>query len=169
MAKKRKGFKLKWPVTPEQSQYMARRQEENIEVAKRNPNEAWMAEKLKGIGLKWSRQSRWGYRIFDFWNAEKGIAVEVDGPTHKKDWDEKRDRYNYERSAIVVIRVRNLNEEDATSALERIAELGTWNERREKMGLKPVRACTMQIEKKKRLLAEGKDIMSGGRMRYSGY
>ena len=38
-----------------------------------------MAEKLAATGHRWSRQAIWGKRIFDFWCATLGIAVEVDG------------------------------------------------------------------------------------------
>lgn len=150
---------MKWPTTKETHAYMKRRQQENVERSKTNRSEAWMAEKLKRTGLKWKPQAQWGYRLFDFWNALKGIAVEVDGLTHNEAYDAVRDRYNYERSGIVVIRVRNGNEADAHEALERIAALNTWNERREMLGLTPIRLGGRAASERG---AQGPDNEGGG-------
>jgi len=99
-----------------------------------------MKEILKETGLEWSRQSRWGYRIFDFWNHYKGIAIEVDGLEHKKDYDEYRDKSNLITSGILVIRVRNMNKEDAVLALSIIEKESCWNERRSNFKLKPIKS-----------------------------
>lgn len=66
---------------------MKDRQIHNRKICIDNPNENWAAEQLKATGLKWTRQAQWGYRLFDFWNALKGIVVEVDGLSHKQDYD----------------------------------------------------------------------------------
>lgn len=125
---------MRWTTSKEESDYMARRQKENVAASKNSKAEAWMAEKLKETGLKWTRQARWGYRLFDFWNAHLGIAVEVDGPEHEKDYDEVRDTYAYLRSGIVVLRVRNFDEFDASLALDSIASSRTWKQRRTEVG-----------------------------------
>lgn len=98
--------------------------------------EAWMADKLASTGMKWTRQAQWGYRLFDFWSAKLGVAVEVDGSEHKKEYDAYRDEYNYRRSGIIVLRVRNMNEEDAQKALLEIASCKEdWRQRRKSMGI----------------------------------
>lgn len=97
-----------------------------------------MLEHLKTTGYKWKRQRQWGYRLFDFWNTKIGIAVEVDGLTHDKNYDAIRDEYNYKTSGILVLRVRNFNEDDASKVLAQIADSCTWNERRAQLGLKPI-------------------------------
>jgi very-short-patch-repair endonuclease len=94
-----------------------------------------MAAILAKTGKKWTRQAMWGYRIFDFWCAELGLVVEVDGATHKIEYDNYRDEYNYRRSGIVVLRVPNFCEESAKLALDVIASAETWKERRLKLGI----------------------------------
>ncbi len=56
-------------------------------------------------------------RIFDFFCSELGVVVEVDGPEHNEDWDTFRDEGTFRSSSIVVLRVRNRNEEDAAEAV----------------------------------------------------
>lgn len=131
---------LKWPVKKEEHEYMRMREVQNIKNSKFNKNELWMNEKLKTLGMKWSRQSRWGYRIFDFWNHYKGIAVEVDGLEHKKEYDAYRDKANLITSGILVIRVKNMDEDDANNALDLIRKSSCWNARREAFGLKPIKS-----------------------------
>ena len=134
----KKGFGpvfLKWPTNSEQHAYMRDRQSQNRERAANNPNEKWMAEKLSSSGLKWTPQAQWGYRIFDFWCANKGVAIEVDGPEHDAEFDAFRDAYNFKRSGIVVLRVRNRNETDAAAALDQVRLAITWKERRFAMGI----------------------------------
>lgn len=134
---KRKGSK-RWPTCAAESARMAEYKAANVAASKDNPNEIWMARKLKMTGHKWTRQARWGFRIFDFWCAALGIAVEVDGPEHEKAWDAKRDAQDYEISGIVVLRVRNMNEEDARAALEKIASSCSWNMRRLALRLRAI-------------------------------
>lgn len=118
---------------------MRMRQSQNIVKSKNNPNEIWMRDKLLSTGLKWKRQAQWGYRIFDFWNHELGIAVEVDGLEHNKIYDVSRDEHNFNRSGILVIRVKNKNESDAVSAVSEIRLATSWNSRRHRLGLKPIK------------------------------
>lgn len=139
--KKYKHFGLRYANTKEVSQYMSMRQAQNKMKAKNNPNEQWMAEHLAKTGLKWTPQARWGFRIFDFWCSKLGIAVEVDGVEHDALWDVVRDEANYAVSGILVLRVRNRNEEDAARVLAEIATSESWNDRRAKVGKKPIRFC----------------------------
>lgn len=133
-----KRAKKPWPVNSEHHAHMRKRQGQNRFLAKRNANEQWMAGKLKGTGYRWTPQAQWGFCLFDFWCAKLGIAVEVDGREHRTVQDAQRDRDNYERSGIKTLRVRNGNELDALSCLQAISSAETWNERRTRMGLKPV-------------------------------
>lgn len=126
---------LRWQTNAEETAYMKMRQSENRIRCARNPNENWMRDKLKATPFKWTRQPTWGYRIFDFFSQVLGVAIEVDGPEHDAGYDAYRDEYNFRRSGLVVIRVRNRNEQDAAFALAAIAVIDTWKERRAKMGL----------------------------------
>lgn len=78
--------------------------------------EKWAKRRLIESGHKWAHQTMWGCRIFDFWCHRLGIAVEVDGPEHRIDFDNARDRYNYYRSGILILRVRNFSDEDMDAA-----------------------------------------------------
>jgi len=123
------------PITP----HMQRRRAQNLELARRNPNENWLRDKLRATGYRWTRQAVWGYRIFDFWNARLGIAIEVDGPEHDRARDKERDELDYVTSGIRVLRVRNRNEADAAHALRLIRCADAWNVRRGRLGLDAVR------------------------------
>jgi very-short-patch-repair endonuclease len=133
--KSKKMKPLRWATNAEQSAYMREMQAKNRRRSASNPNELWMADKLDETGLKWTPQAVWGYRIFDFWCHQLGIAVEVDGPEHRIEYDNYRDEYNYRRSAVLVLRVRNRSEEDAAAALRVIAESESWNDRRARLGI----------------------------------
>jgi very-short-patch-repair endonuclease len=126
---------LRWPTDAEKAAYMRSRQSQNIHRALTNANENWLAGKLESSGYKWTRQAIWGYRVFDFWCHELGVAVESDGPEHKESYDAWRDDYNLRRSGVLVLRVRNRNEEDAEVAIAIIAAAETWGQRREGLRL----------------------------------
>jgi very-short-patch-repair endonuclease len=147
---------LKWITTSKQHAYMASRQDQNKNKSFNNFNENWMADKLKQTCHKWTRQTVWGYRIFDFWSSFIGVAVEIDGPEHKKDYDSYRDEYNFRRSGIVVLRVRNHNEKDADNAINTIYKIGEWKARRKNMGLedKKTRLKLVDIHSDRCLLKE---------------
>jgi very-short-patch-repair endonuclease len=124
---------MRWVCTKEEAEYMRVNQSNNLAKSKTNKAENWMKAKLDKTGHKWTRQAMWGYRLFDFWCHNLGIAVEVDGANHNNDYDSVRDKYNYCRSAIIVIRVRNMNEYDADNAIKTIMESETWKERKAKV------------------------------------
>lgn len=126
---------LRWPTTQEKAQYMKERQIQNRINCVKNRNENWMKAKLAGTGFKWTRQAQWGYRLFDFWCHELGIAIEVDGPEHNKHVDNYRDEYNFRRSGIIVLHVRNNNDGDADEALAFISKSDKWSDRRNALGL----------------------------------
>lgn len=139
---------MRWPTNKEEHAYMKGRKEENKAKSARNKAENWMAEKLEETEYKWSMQTQWGYRVFDFWNHYLGIAIEVDGDSHDPEYDRVRDEYNLKKSAIKVIRVRNFNEEDAKAALKEISISECWNDRRRNAGLKPITYAGKEALKK---------------------
>ena len=133
------GVGVRWVVNSSQSDYMKKRQRQN--QSRLVQAEVWANEQLEKTGKKWSRQSLWGCRIFDFWCAELGIAVEIDGIEHDANYDAARDLYNYYRSGIIVCRVRNYNQLDMDAALQTIKTADSWKGRKQKMrqefGLSP--------------------------------
>lgn len=127
-----------WPTNSESHQQMRNNQRACLKASLKNPNENWMEQKLLNCGFSFTRQAQWGFRIFDFWCHKLGIAVEVDGPSHNRAWDKARDEHNYHKSGIVVLRVRNMNEDDANRCVTSILQSCTWNKRRTQLGLKPI-------------------------------
>lgn len=149
----KKMKKLKWPVTKEQSDYMRERQEQNR--ARNVKAEDWfLKEYLDPAQIHMTRQAAWGYRLFDFWNHSKGVAIEIDGPTHDPKYDEYRDRYNFLRSGIIVLRVKNYDASEATSAIEKFRAECTWHQRRKAMGL----LCKETRKKDRRILADAGEL-----------
>jgi len=127
---------LNWTTKKEHSDYMRMRQEQNISRAVNNTNENWMYAKLLETPYKWKRQALWGYRIFDFWCHNLGIAVEVDGPEHNIKYDAYRDEYNFRRSGILVLRAKNLNEHEAKHCVMLyLKNPFTWKERKDFLNL----------------------------------
>lgn len=122
---------MRWIVRSDQAKYMRERQKQNKKKIVKA--EIWAKQKLETTEYKWSSQAIWGCRLFDFWCAELGIAVEIDGMTHDKVYDAVRDEYNYFRSGIIVIRVGNYDETAMQQALETIAKAETWQARKAKM------------------------------------
>lgn len=118
---------------------MKMRQQQNQIACQRIKAETWASKRLQSTGLKWKRQVQWGFRLFDFWCYAKGIAVEIDGQSHNADYDDDRDTKDFQRSGILVLRVPNWDEETMERTLSIIASAETWNERRLRLGLKPIR------------------------------
>jgi very-short-patch-repair endonuclease len=126
---------LRWTTNKEQSNYMRMRVKQNRERSASNPNENWMAEILSLTPYKWKRQVQWGFRVFDFWCHELGIAIEVDGPEHDAEYDHYRDEYNFRRSGIVVFRVKNGDDIRAQETIGTLPLFGNWPDRRALLGL----------------------------------
>ena len=122
---------MRWVVRSDQANYMRERQKQNKK--KSVAAEVWAREILKKTRWKWSRQTIWGCRLFDFWCHELGIAVEIDGMTHDKVYDSVRDEYNYYRSGIIVLRVPNYDHVAMQKALETIEAADLWVVRKAKM------------------------------------
>lgn len=122
---------MRWVVRKEQAEYMRARQKQNL--AKSVAAESWASAHLEQTNFKWTRQAIWGCRLFDFWCNELGIAVEIDGLTHDKDYDQARDQYNFFRSGIIVLRVPNYDEQAMIAAIKQIQSADTWAIRKAKM------------------------------------
>jgi len=145
---------LRTPKNADEHAYMRGRKAQNLARAIHNQNENWFWIKLSATGRKWTRQAQWGYRIFDFWCHDLGVAVEVDGPEHRKSWGAHRDEYNLRRSGILVLRVRNGNEEDAAAALQAISTAETWTARKERLRI------TGNTKRARRRLINGQQDLS---------
>jgi very-short-patch-repair endonuclease len=130
--------KLPYPTRQEHHAHMKMRQNQNRVSCLKSAAEAEVYERLKKeTNIKWTRQAQWGYRLYDFWNATYGIAIEVDGKEHKKEDDRKKDEYNFRRSGIVVLRVPNFDKDCMDLCLLTIKKLiskETWEERRKSLG-----------------------------------
>ncbi len=61
--------------------------------------------------------------------------MEIDGAEHDQAYDRYRDEYNFRRSGVVVLRVRNGNEMDINHALFVIAKLNTLDKRKAELGI----------------------------------
>lgn len=154
---------LRYPTKKEESDYMRMRKEQNLARVPFLKAEGWfhdtyLVDLPKDPRFKFSRQAAWGYRLFDFWFAVLGVAIEVDGPEHDQEYDAYRDRYNFLRSGVVVIRVPNFDEAAAISAIKKLMAECSWRNRREALGL------SVRSKKGRRLLAEDGDIQAGVRM-----
>ena len=131
---------MKWPINKDTHAYMRNRQDQNKAVCVFNKNENWMSKKLEKTNYKWSRQSQWGYRLFDFWNHSLGVAIEVDGLEHNKNYDKIRDDYNFKKSGILVLRVNNGDEKGANEVINFIDNTEEdWNQRRKTLNLKLIK------------------------------
>lgn len=118
---------------------MNRMKQINLHTCLYSKAESWAKVRLEETGLKFTRQAQWGYRLFDFWNHHKGIAVEIDGVEHNRKIDIFKDKVDYEVSGIIVFRVNNFNEEEMNNAIEGIGKSVCWNDRRKYLGLKPIK------------------------------
>lgn len=125
--------KLNWLTDEEKKKEMRVNRDKCLAFSMTNPNENWFAKKLDSEKLKYKRQRIMGFRIFDFFIHELGCAIEIDGPEHIAIYDEYRDIYNYLRSGIVVLRVKNMNEKDATEAIKLVKMLDQWPDRRKRL------------------------------------
>lgn len=121
-----------WPVKKELHAHMRSRQKQNLKLCKLSRAETWAKERLKETGYHWRRQAQWGFRLIDFWNHLRGIAVEIDGPEHDPVKDAKSDAEMWSISQIIVIRVKNFDDAGMNDAIERIKAVGEWEERRAK-------------------------------------
>jgi very-short-patch-repair endonuclease len=130
-----------WPVAKKWHAHMKQRQRENRERSV--PAENWMADMLARYlpHVKWTRQATWGFRVYDFWCSKRGIAIEVDGATHDADREIVRDQLDWHRSGILVLRVKNYDDNGAIEAIDQVARNTSWNQRRAKLGKERIRGA----------------------------
>jgi very-short-patch-repair endonuclease len=131
---------LRFTTKKEEHEYMRERKAQNRARIPWLKAERWFLEGYLGklpseTRFKFSRQATWGYRLFDFWFHDRGVVVEIDGPEHNAGYDAYRDRYNFLRSGIIVLRVRNFHENDALTAVDNLQRECSWESRRRAMGL----------------------------------
>lgn len=131
--------------TPGRTEQLRQYKAENFARSLKNPNENWLAALLAETAWQFNRQCLMGDRIFDFWSKELGVAIESDGKGHDPEWDYQRDEWNFRRSAIVVLRVRNRNLADASKAIALLPRLGTFSERRGFLFKKEAKASLMRF------------------------
>jgi very-short-patch-repair endonuclease len=117
-----------WPTTADDAERMRHHQ-------RRNRRWIWSEQEAAEIlGVRsiwdWTRQACWGNRIFDFWDADLGVAIEIDGPEHQRRPDLAQDRWHARRSAIATFRVRNGDERQLARVIDVTNRLRTWPERR---------------------------------------
>jgi very-short-patch-repair endonuclease len=136
---------LKYPTDKESHAYMRRRQAQNLAACVNNENENRVGRALTELGLKFSRQAIWGFRLYDFWISKYGLAIEVDVPEHDRAYDRYRDEYNFRRSGIVVIRILN-NEDCIPDRIKGVIfKIGDWMPRREAFGIKSTRSSLVNL------------------------
>jgi very-short-patch-repair endonuclease len=123
---------LKWITDREKSEYMKAMKDINLFKCQTNKNENKVWSEL---GDGWSRQAVRGYRIHDFWNHRLGCAIEVDGAEHDRDYDNYRDEYNFRGSGVVILRVRNGNQEDIIEVLRVLPLMNDHATRKARMGI----------------------------------
>lgn len=122
---------MRQPCNAEQHKYL--KDLRAINLARVVPAEEWAWKAICKTKGQWTRQAVWGCRIFDFFSIKRGIAVEIDGATHNATYDAIRDKYNYIRSGILVLRVRNWNEADLAIAIAEINRGETRKERKKRV------------------------------------
>ncbi len=126
---------MRWVGNSQQHAYMKTRREQNLSISEQSAAEKWAAEHLRRAKVgNWHRQHPYGVRIFDFWHAKRGIAVEIDGDEHCAEYDQVRDSFAFLRSGIIVLRVRNFDESGMAEAISHIQNIGLVKERRKRMG-----------------------------------
>jgi very-short-patch-repair endonuclease len=124
---------MEWPVNSQHHRHMKMRQQQNRVSCLKSPAENEVSKALKKSSRKWTRQAQWGFRLFDFWCSELGVAIEVDGAGHDKVKDAESDKRMFERSGIIVFRLKNFD--PVEPVLKKIEKLESWIKRRENMGL----------------------------------
>lgn len=111
--------------------HMAMRQKQNRDKGMTKAEEWFFKNYLSEMtDRKWTFQTQWQWRLFDFWNAELGVAFEIDGPEHDFIYDYGRDCLEWARSRIIVLRVPNFDDKTAARQMLLLHSIGSWKERR---------------------------------------
>lgn len=127
------AYNREWPNTVEGNARQSEIKENRKVLLSRLPWIKCASQLAKDSPLHWSNQSAWGYTIFDFWNAELGLALAAyELPTDGSDVARELaiDRYQLFRSGIVVMRYEFGNSQDFERKLKRIEHVpGTVKDR----------------------------------------
>ena len=130
-SKIKSGFFVPWPTKKSHSERLREFQITNrTNIVK---SEEWAFPFLESSSLHWSHQALWGARIFDFWIGLKGVAIEIDDISHKKRkwYDHLTDKHFWEKSKIIVIRVKAYDKDGLLKAIKRAEDSSDWKSRRD--------------------------------------
>ncbi len=131
---------LPWPRTSE-DQRVAERLKEKVALA--DAGDPFM-KKLRYALITfedgWSRHYLWGYRVFTAWNKSRGIGIIVDREEPSLE-QHSLDIHILYQSGILIVRLPYGEGKAISKLVGRIArdQDTTWNERRQQLGLKPLR------------------------------
>lgn len=145
MKSKKKKF-YTWPVNKELQAHMAMRKKQHIDKGMTKAEKWFFTEIAVFTPYKWTTQARWGFRLFDFWCHYLGCAVEIDGIEHDPVKDKERDSKEWDRSRIVILRIRKFNVHDSRIFLENIKQISPWNDRRRNAKMKEILNAGKQVD-----------------------
>lgn len=128
---------LEWPMTKTEAAEIKQQKTMALAGALQHPAHQWMAQKLRLSGLRMNPQAAWGWRLFDFWCAEKGVAIDLIEPGDATDYTDV-DLKELFRSGILIRRLRHFDNNEADYLIQMTKEEPFWNARRAQMGLKPI-------------------------------
>lgn len=115
-----------WPTGKEAARHMREMKKKNLGNCVRA--EIWAARLLpKGL----TRQACWGFKIMDFWCAERGVRIEIDGQSHDPLQDYYIDEWFFRRSGILTLRVPNYDLGSLSAARFVLLREATWKARKE--------------------------------------
>lgn len=133
-----KKYKAYRPNKREETYRMLQNKISLLEKAEKSPTElrfwnTYAKPFMERTGIKITKQARRWYRIFDFRVPSKWLAIEIDWGYHtgkQKRKDNHYDKYNYERSWIITLRVPNRDNEKALEVMQTIEQEISWRDRR---------------------------------------
>ncbi|RYX80273.1 hypothetical protein EON83_29335 [bacterium] len=129
--------KLPWPREPDYADRL------KYEAALADAGDPFM-KKLRYALITfeqvWSRYYMWGYRVFTAWNKSRGIGIIVDHEPSSLE-QHSLDIHIFCQSRILIWRLPYGDSKVIPKLLKRIVRDGdtTWSERRQQLGLKPLR------------------------------
>lgn len=131
---------MPWPRTP-QAQDIADRLKYKVALADAgDPFMKKLRYALITFEEGWSRHYLWGYRVLTAWNRHRGMGIIVDREEPSLE-QHSMDIHTLYQSGILIVRIPYGNPKTIPHLLARIArdKDTTWKERRQHLGLKPLR------------------------------
>lgn len=123
-----------WPMNSDQRDYVKKRVAQNLVNSLKNEAENAFFAKLELTELSWKRQYPYGFRIFDFFNKDFGVAIELDGREHCQaeaiSADNTRDMYAFYRSGIIVLRFPNGSDFEPKLIAQKVTSFGAHKQRK---------------------------------------